>query len=45
MVESLNEGEWSCYGGSHMEGKRSCQRVSGGQFNELRIVMLWRWTV
>ena len=27
---------------SLMEGKRSCQRVRGGQFNGERIVMLWR---
>ena len=30
---------------SLMEGERSCQRVSGGQFNGGRIVMLWRWPV
>ena len=28
---------------SLMEGKRSCQRVRGGQFNGGR--MLWRWPV
>ena len=28
-----------------MEGERSCQRVSGGQFNGGIIVMLWRWPV
>ena len=26
-------------------GGRSCQRVSGGQFNGGIIVMLWRWPV
>ena len=30
---------------SLMEGERSCQKVSGGQFNGGRIVMLWRWRV
>ena len=30
---------------SLMEGERSCQRVSGGQFNGGIIVMLWRWQV
>ena len=30
---------------SLMEGERSCQSVSGGQFNGGRIVMLWRWPV
>ena len=30
---------------SLMEGKRSCQRVSGGQSNGGTIVMLWRWPV
>ena len=30
---------------SLMEGERSYQRVSGGQFNGGRIVMFMRWSV
>ena len=54
-MDSLKEGEWSCCRGglqwrensyvmevvSLMEGERSL----GGQFNGVRMVMLWRWPV
>ena len=56
-MASLKEGEWSCYGGSHFNGRENghVTEVSimegewscygGGQFKGGKMVMLQKWSV